>query len=210
MRASGLTVALCLLIPTRAAAEWQVRPFVGFTFGSSTTFVDPDHAITPIPPPEGGPPRGTKNIVWGVAGGWIGEIVGLEADFGRAPGFFEVDAPPVIELVRSSAVTTLTGNVVIAMPAHMAGYGLRPFFSGGLGLMHVDLVTFLGGLPVNRTLPALSLGGGVTGFFNQRFGVSWEIRRLSTLRGEGQTGGVSLGDEQLSFWRATMAVAVRY
>ena len=82
MRAWRLAVALWLLSPAPAAAEWQVRPFIGFTFGGETTFVDPEKAI------------GTKNVVIGVSGGWLGEIFGLEADLGRAPGFFQTDATP--------------------------------------------------------------------------------------------------------------------
>jgi hypothetical protein len=198
MRAGWLALALWLGMPAPAVAEWQIRPFVGFKFGSATTFADFDKAI------------GTTNVVLGGSGGWLGDIFGLEADFGRSPGFFEVDPPPSIELVNNSAVTTLTGNVVIALPSRLAGYGLRPYFSGGFGLMHVDVVGRFEAFTINRTLPALSLGGGVTGFLNQRIGVSWDIRRLGTLRGEGETAGNSLGDEQLSFWRATMAVAVRY
>jgi hypothetical protein len=107
-------------------------------------------------------------------------------------------------------VTTLTGNVVIALPKRMSGYGLRPYFSGGAGLMHVDTVGQIQIFEIHRTLPTLSLGGGVTGFLTNRVGLNWDIRRLSTLRGEGETLGNSLGREQLSFWRATMAVALRY
>ena len=149
----------------------------------------------------------------GVSGGWLGEIFGLEADFGRAPGFFQTDdnRDPSVEVwVLTSAVTTLTGNVVIALPRRMAGYGLRPYFSGGAGLMHVDAFGKFRILDHNRTLPALSLGGGVTGFLTQSVGLNWDVRRLSTLRGEGETLGNSVGREQLSFWRATMAVALRY
>ena len=200
MRAPWLALALWVLAPVPAFAEWQVRPFIGFTFGGATTFVDPEKAI------------GTKNPVIGVAGGWLGEIIGFEADFGRAPGFFQTDEPPAVADVdlRTSAVTTLTGNVVIALPARMAGYGLRPYFSGGAGLMHIDTVTQLGAFDIHRTLPTLSLGGGVTGFLSNRVGLSWDVRRLNTLRGEGETLGISFGREQLSFWRATMAVALRY
>jgi hypothetical protein len=202
MRTSGLVLALWLLSPTPAAADWQVRPFIGFTFGGATTFVDPEKAIE------------TQNAVIGVSGGWLGEIFGLEADFGRAPGFFQTgdtlanSAIPVE--VLTSAVTTLTGNVVIALPARLAGYGLRPYFSGGMGLMHIDTVGQFQILDLHRTLPALSLGGGVTGFLTNRIGLNWDVRRLNTLRGEGETIGNSLGREQLSFWRATMAVALRY
>ncbi len=79
MRTRWLAVALWLLAPAAASADWQVRPFIGFTFGGATTFVDPEKAI------------GTQNAVIGVSGGWLGEIFGLEADFGRAPGFFQTD-----------------------------------------------------------------------------------------------------------------------
>jgi hypothetical protein len=41
-------------------------------------------------------------------------------------------------------------------------------------------------------------------------GLNWDVRRLNTLRGEGETLGNSVGPERLSFWRATMAVALRY
>ena len=198
MRRPWLAVALWLLAPRPAAAEWQIRPFIGFTFAGETTFFDPEKAI------------GTQNAVFGVSGGWLGEIFGLEVDFGRAPGFFQTDsAPPDVKL-HTSALTTLTGNVVIALPARMAGYGLRPYFSGGAGLMHIDTVTQLTIFDLHRTLPTLSLGGGVTGFLTNNVGLNWDVRRLNTLRGEGETLGNSLGREQLSFWRATMAVALRY
>jgi hypothetical protein len=202
MRTRWLVLALWLLSPTPAKAEWQVRPFIGFTFGGATTFVDPEKAIE------------TQNAVIGVSGGWLGEIFGLEVDFGRAPGFFQTgdtlanSAVPVE--VLTSAVTTLTGNVVVALPARMAGYGLRPYFSGGVGLMHVDTVGQFQILDLHRTLPTLSLGGGVTGFLTNRIGLNWDVRRLNTLRGEGETIGNSVGRERLSFWRATMAVALRY
>jgi hypothetical protein len=200
MRTGWLIIPFLLLMPATASAEWQVRPFLGLTFGAATTFVDPENAID------------NENVIIGVSGGWLGEVFGLEADFGRAPGFFQTEEAPDLQdpLVVQSAVTTLTGNVVIAVPKGMAGYGLRPYFSGGAGLMHVDLLGQIGGIRHNRTLPALSLGGGVTGFLSNRVGLNWDVRRLSTFRGEGETLGGSLGDEQLSFWRATMAVALRY
>jgi hypothetical protein len=199
MRATVCAIALILFAPVPAAAEWQVRPFIGFSFGGSTTFVDPEVAIE------------TQNVVIGVAGGWLGEVFGFEADFGRAPGFFQRgdDVAEEVQLV-SSAVTTLTGNVVIALPRRLAGYGLRPYFSGGAGLTHIDMLGKFQIVDIGRTLPTMSLGGGVTGFLTNRVGLNWDIRRFSTFRGEGETVGNSVGNESLSFWRASMAVAVRY
>jgi hypothetical protein len=186
---------LLLLLPAPAAAEWQVRPFVGFTFAGVTTFVDPERAA------------GRQNPSLGASGGWLGEIFGLEGDFGRGAGFFEADDR---RLLRSSGVNTLTGNVVIALPRRMAEYSLRPYFVGGAGVMFVSSVAIVDALPVSSTVPAMNIGGGVTGFLTNRIGLNWDVRRFSTLRGEGETRGNSLADEQLSFWRATMAVAVRY
>jgi hypothetical protein len=191
----GLAIALLLLSPVPAAAEWQVRPYIGFTFGGTTTFTDPEKAA------------GEQQAALGVSGGWLGQIFGFEGDFGLGPGFFQTGDS---ELVIESGVRTLTGNVVIALPKAMAEYGLRPYFVGGAGLIHVNIKGFIGALDVNRTLPAMNIGGGVTGFLTQRIGLNWDVRRFSTLRGEGETAGNSFGNEQLSFWRATMAVAVRY
>ncbi len=197
MRAGWILICLLLLVPATARGEWQVRPFIGLTFGSATTFVDPENAID------------NENAVIGVSGGWLGEIFGFEGDLGRASGFFQTEEAPE-PLVVESAVTTLTGNVIVAVPRRMAGYGLRPYIAGGAGLMHVDLFGRSGAVRTNRTVPVLSLGGGVTGFISNRVGLNWDVRRLSTFRGEGETLGNSLGEEQLSLWRATMAVALRY
>ena len=96
-------------------------------------------------------------------------------------GFSVDDAPEEVRLV-SSAVTTLTGNVVIALPKRLAGYGLRPYFSGGAGLTYVDVLGKFQIVEIHRTLPTLSLGGGVTGFLTDRVGLNWDIRRFSTFR----------------------------
>ncbi len=95
-----------------------MRPFIGFTFGGATTFVDPEVAIE------------TQNVVFGASGGWLGEIFGLEADFGRSPGFFQRDDSPEDEKLVSSAVTTLTGNVVIALAEAVGWLRAAPLFLG--------------------------------------------------------------------------------
>lgn len=199
MRTRWLTIALLLLAPVPAVAEWQVRPFIGFTFGGATTFVDPEGAV------------GERNPSIGISGGWLGEIFGFEGDFGRAPGYFQVfdrDAPE--SLVLDSGVNTLTGSVVIALPRRLAEYSLRPYFVAGAGMMHVSHNSKHGALPVESTLPAMSIGVGVTGFLTNRIGLNWDVRRFSSLQGESDTVGNSFARERLSFWRATMAVAVRY
>jgi hypothetical protein len=176
-------------------ADWQVKPFIGLTFGGSTTLVDPEQAV------------GTVNPVIGVSGGATGEVVGFDVDFGRAPGFFQSGGQ---NLLLASQASTVTWNAVIAMPRRMTEYTLRPYFVGGVGLVHASLEGRLGAVHVSVTRPVLDFGGGATGFLTKRVGLNWEIRHFGTV-GRGEPTGASLvGEERLSFWRATTSVAFRY
>jgi hypothetical protein len=194
MRLRALPLVLMLLSPAPAAAEWQVKPFLGLTWGGSTTFVDFEQAV------------GTVNPTVGVSGMLIGEVIGVEADFGHGPGFFQSGGQ---NLVRRSSVTTLTGNVVVAMPRRMSEYTLRPYFVAGVGGMRVR-IDDRGDLPAVARLTTLDVGGGVTGFLSDRIGLNWDVRRFWSVGGKDQGQGFSFGPEQLSFWRASMALAIRY
>src|SRR5688500_18731383 len=116
MRSGLLTLILVLVAARPSSAEWQIKPFFGLSFGSSTTFVLNEEIDDP-------------KTIFRVAATWLGEIVGIEADYGRAPGFLGGSSSTVL----SSRLTTLTGNVVIALPKHLAQYSLRPYFVGGAG-----------------------------------------------------------------------------
>ena len=43
-----------------------------------------------------------------------------------------------------------------------------------------------------------------------QFGVGWELKYFRSFKGRQQFNGVSFTDEQLSFFRATMSVVIRY
>lgn len=193
-----LVVGLLLLSPPASAAEKQIRPFVSLTFASSTTFVDLDHAI------------GKRHAVIGVDGVWLGNIFGVEVDLGRMPGFFQTAAAfGQSPLVLHSSVTTLTGSVVVAAPRKLTEYTLRPYFVAGAGGMRVSQDHYFGVLPVHDTVGVYNLGGGVIGFLTNRVGVAWDVRRFSTVKGAPSPAAVTTGG-QLSFWRASMALAIRY
>jgi hypothetical protein len=189
-------LALLLLVPARAAAEWQIKPFFGVLFSGATTLIDSENG------------SGHPHVVFGVSGMWLGEVIGIDADLGYARGFFQSGDQ---NLVAGSSATTLTGNIVIALPRRLARYTLRPYIVGGAGLMHASIThgPFGSGLDLATTLPAADVGGGVTGFLSNRIGLSWEVRYFGSL-GQGQNSGLSIGPEQLSFWRANMAIAIRY
>jgi hypothetical protein len=196
MRLGLVALALLLLAPTGAAAEWQIKPFFGVTFGGATTLIDSENGA------------GHPHLAFGVSGMWLGEVIGIDADLGYARGFFQSGDQ---SLVAGSSATTLTGNIVIALPGRLARYTLRPYVVGGAGLMHAGVAhgPFASGLDISSTLPAMDVGGGVTGFLSKRIGVSWEVRYFGSL-GQGENRGLSIGPEQLSFWRANMAIAIRY
>jgi hypothetical protein len=200
-----LAVALLVLTPARASAEWQFKPFFGVSFGGGTTLLDLENAA------------GSANRVYGLSGQLLGEVFGVEGDFGFAPGFFSggegdqavgCQAPSTLCVVHSS-VRTFTGNVLIAVPRRLTTYTLRPYFVGGAGIMHASSEQAFGVIPVSSTLPVIDVGGGLTGFLSKRIGLGWDVRYFRSL-GTGEERGQSFGPEQLSFWRANMAVAIRY
>ena len=55
----------------------------------------------------------------------------------------------------------------------------------------------------------IDVGGGVQGSLTNRIGVGWDVRRFNSISKTGDLG-LSFGREQLSFWRASMALAIRY
>jgi hypothetical protein len=62
---------------------------------------------------------------------------------------------------------------------------------------------------IARSLKAMDLGGGVTGFLTKRIGLSWDVRYFRSIDRTFESGLSVGGSEQLSFWRANMAVAIR-
>jgi len=194
MRAGLVTLMLLLLWTARMSAEWQIRPFLGVSFGGDTTLIDLDHAA------------GSPNVVVGVNGALLGDVIGVDVDFGRAPGFFQTGDQG---LVQRSSVTTFTGNVVIAPPRHLTEYTLGPYFVFGAGVMRARSQDFnRTNLSVASNLPAMDVGGGAKGFVSDRIGLNWDVRYFWSVGGK-ELGGI-IGPEQLSFWRASMGLVIRY
>jgi hypothetical protein len=190
----GLVIVV-LSTPSRAmAGERQIRPFVGVTFDGDTTLVDVEHAV------------GKSHGLIGVSGAWLGEIFGIEADVAHAPGFFQAGDRG---LVLGSRVTTLMGNVVVAAPARKTQYGLRPYFVGGAGLMWIHINSTFGVFQIAETFAAIDVGGGVYGYLSNRVGIGWDVRRISTIS-KAEESGISFDRKDMSFWRASMALVIRY
>ena len=192
MRAGALTLGLVLMSSPARAADKQIRPMLGFTFGGSTTLLDLEKAAD------------EKHVVAGVSGVWLGDIFGLDVDLAHVPRFFESNN----RLVLSSSVTTVTGNIVLALPRRLTEYSLRPYVVGGAGVMHASSTDAFGVLQVGASLAAFDFGAGATGFVTKRIGLCWEVRRFQGVRREDRV--VDFGPKELSFWRASMGLAIRY
>ena len=193
---SAVAVLIVLTATPAAAADNQIRAFVGGTFGGSTTMVDLEHASGKWNPAIGGSLVMLKNVF------------GVDIDVADAPGFFQTDDSG---LVLSSRVTTFTGNVVIAAPRSKTEYGLRPYLVGGAGVMRSRKKDYFAAFPSSKWLATLDVGVGAIGFFTNRSGVSWEIRRFEGLPTGEDAPGTTLGEPgRLSFWRASMAFVYRY
>jgi hypothetical protein len=198
MTLRALAVVLVMLWPASLAAqEWQLKPFVGLTFAGDTTIVDPEEAA------------GDIHLSLGGSVTWIGEIFGVEADLAFVPGFFAGESDP--RLVVDSGVTTLTGNVIIALPRRMTEFTLRPYVAGGVGLMRISQEQVQDPFPLTLNVMTIDIGGGATGFLSETVGLNWDLRYFRNITGapDPDNPGLSFGAPRLSFWRLTMGVVLR-
>ena len=194
----GILLVSVAILPATARAEWQVKPFGGVTFGGSTTLlIDLDE--------QAGQPK----LNLGVSGLWLGNVFGLEGDVATTAGFFSGDPGSPDTLVLRSHVATVMGNAIVAMPKSISQYGLRPYAVAGLGAMHISIDDNLQALPFTNWLSAWDVGGGATGFLSDFVGLNWDVRFFRTLKAEPGGTGISVGPQQLSFWRATMGISIR-
>ena len=91
-------------------------------------------------------------------------------DFGYAPNFFSAE-DEFFDLDGELNITTLMANITFG-GAPMGG-GVRPFFSGGAGLIRAS-VTSPGDLfdDVTRNDFGINVGGGLSGYFNDHVGIA--------------------------------------
>ena len=131
---------------------------------------------------------------------------GVEGLFLCVPHFFESDEASA---VTSSNTYSLMGNVVLTTPLKWNEYGLRPYVSGGLGLMHVAQQPRIANMfPINENFLGYNVGGGATGFITDRTGLRFDLRYYSSLtRSEGSP---SFGAVRLRYWTGAVGVVLRY
>lgn len=194
-RLAGAFLFLLLAPPADAHADWLITPFLGTSFGGETTFLIFEEGAG-------------RKMALGAAVALLGNgILGLEADVGHTPRFFEGNDP--LGLVLTSRVTTLSGNVIIAAPLALTRESLRPYLVSGLGLMQARTKHAAGVFPVEQDLLGLTIGAGAIGFVTERTGLRFDIRHIKAISGE-DGPFARPGVSRLSFWRVTAGLVIRY
>ena len=178
---------------------------IGLEFAGKTTIVDPDE----------GTGKRHPNIAGSVAllGGGI---VGVEGIVSLTPGFFQSgDESPLFQpgespLVKSSRVTTVMGNLMVTVPRRWTEYFLRPYVSGGFGLMRVSKSEIEEIVSTTKNLVGYNIGGGAIGFLTRNTGVRFEFRYYSTVRGtDPGTPPIAFGDVTVRYMTASVGVVIR-
>lgn len=192
-----LLVALCWS-PAPAAADWFVAPYFGVRFAAETTFL--------------GGFLGTQRDkpTFGSSVGFLTDgVLGVEADVGFVPGFFDRTG---IGAVTNSRVTTVMGNVIVAVPLAMSRYGLRPYATAGVGLLRSRGESAPEGVIVIQSdVLGMNVGGGAIGPLTDRTSLRFDLRYFRNLGTDDETliANASSGAE-LSFWRATVGLSFRF
>ena len=83
-------------------------------------------------------------------------MLGAELDFGYVPRFFESD---LMLNQQGSNATTLTGNVIVAVPLSVTRESLRPYVTVGMGLLHARVEDFISANTLDSNFLAVSVGG---------------------------------------------------
>lgn len=172
----------------------------GLTTLGSTSIVDAEDAT------------GKRHLNLGGAVSLLGSgLLGAEVVTFWTPGFFDDDEVGGLpDFVKNSRTVSLMGNIVVTAPQRWTEYGLRPFVSGGLGLMHVSKTDIPDNiLPrVDLNLLGYNVGGGVVGFFTQRTGVRFDFRYHSVLN-PSDHGLIAFGDVRMRYVTATVGLVFR-
>ena len=200
---SLLTLVVSAAAPAKASADWLFTPFVGWNFGGSGTFNDGFDDFDD---------EFEQRFNYGATLAWMGAgIFGFEVDFGFAPNFFENTEGDGDFDYGDSNVTTLMGNVVLGIPiGGQSGLGIRPYVSGGAGLIRSKIDDPTDIFSVSSNDFGMNVGGGLTGFFTDNVGIRGDIRYFRALRDDEPDDEFDVALGSFRFWRGSVGVTFRF
>ena len=199
---TSLVILASVAVPSRASADWLFTPFIGANWGGTARFDEFDDFEDEF----------ERRVNFGATLAWMGAgVIGFELDFGWAPNFFENTVGDADFEFGDSNVTTLMGNLVLGIPiGGQTGPGIRPYASGGMGL----IMSRIGGpddlFDVDSNDWGFNVGGGITGFFTDNVGIRGDIRYFRSLEDNEPDDEFDLALSDFRFWRGTVGVTFRF
>jgi hypothetical protein len=178
IKALILTAAVALVCaPTAARADGYFSPWGGINFGSN---IDNGRAAV------------------GANAGFMGAgVMGAELAFGYSPRFFGSKSD-----FGNNSVIDLMGNLVVGIPiGGTHGAGLRPYASGGVGLIRtqIDHANGIDLSPIGSDNDfGFDLGAGVTGYMAQHFGLRGDVRYFK-----------DTSNTSFHYWRISAGIVLR-
>lgn len=202
-----ITSALALVVfagaPTKASADWLFTPYIGWNWGGSAGFSDFLGDFED---------EFERRMNFGGSLAYMGGgIVGFEVDFGFSPNFFEQTSGDEDFAFGDSNVTTVMANVMVGAPfGGQSGGGIRPYASGGLGLIKSRIDDADDLFEVNSTDWGMNVGGGIAGFFSDNVGLRGDVRYFRSLEDNEPDDEFDVALGNFNFWRGTVGVIFRF
>jgi hypothetical protein len=174
------------------------------TFAGRTTLVDL----------QGGAEK--KHVDFGGAVTLLGAgVIGAETIFVLTPGFFETEHSPLSDTptpeIESSRTMAWMANGVLTVPRRWTEYFLRPFVSGGVGVLRASQTQVVNVLGYHASMAGFNIGGGAIGFLSKGTGVRFDLRYYGTIHGTEQGPIVTVGDGlvRLHYMTASIGLVIR-
>jgi hypothetical protein len=201
--ASALVLTVCATAPAKASADWLFTPYFGMNWGGTAGFTDSLGDFED---------KFEQKMNFGAALSWMGAgALGFEVDLGFSPNFFENTTGDSNFEFGDSNVTTLMANLKVGAPfGGQHGGGVRPYASGGIGLIKTRIDDPDQLFDVNSNDWGLNVGGGVAGFFSDNFGLQGDVRYFRSLQDNQPDDEFDVALGSFSFWRGTVGLVFRF
>jgi len=173
--------------PVAARADVLLTPFAGVTFGGHASIHQP---------------------VVGVSLAFMGGgIIGVDVDFGYSSNFFKDNERFDQFDFTSDKVMSLMTNLIVGIPIGGSNASVRPYASGGLGLLRTSATGLFTDISNNDF--GVNVGAGVMGFFNDHVGLRGDVRYFRSLQKNSDTAfDVELGN--FNFTRGTVGLVFKF
>lgn len=190
-RIAAIAPLTLLLWPASARADWLFTPNIGAGFGGNA--------------------EGREHLTWGASIGFMGAgAFGFEADLAFTPEFFEADDDD-LDLIDESNVTSFMANVLVGVPiGGTTGGGLRPYVSGGGGILQQQVQSDDDLFEVDNSEFGVNVGGGLMGFLTDHIGFRGDLRYYRALTDPEEDNEFDIDFGSFDFWRGTGGITFRW